>query len=152
MKKAGPGQMGSMFSEDSMKQMISRSMVGFPDEVKKGQTWDAKVETPNPVVGKQIVETEYRYAGPEERDGRSAEKIDVEIKLSFESGPNAQAKVTMKDQSGKGVIYFDNQQGLPLETDVTSKMTLEIAVGDKTFEQAVTTKVAMKQVAPATTQ
>lgn len=148
MQKANPA-MGAMFSEDSMKQMIGRSMFSFPPEVEPGQKWDATLDMPNPLLGKQIVTTNYKYVGPEDHDGAKVEKIDVDVEMKFDTKPGGQAQVTLKDQSGKGVIYFDNEQGLPKETQLKSEIKMEIGVGDKTFESSVTTNVSMKQVAAA---
>ena len=148
IKNAGPA-MGSMFSEESIKQMVGRGIFSFPEEVTAGQTWDSKIETANPILGKQIVTTEYKYVGPEEFEGQPVEKIDLDMIIKFDSPADAQAKVTMKDQSGDGHIYFDNKQGVPLETDLTSKMTLSIEIGGRTIEQSVTMKVSMKKVEPA---
>ena len=146
MKKASPA-MSSMFSEDSMKQMISRGMFRFPEEVKSGQTWDSSLEMANPILGKQIVTTEYQYVGAEDLAGTKVEKISMDVKQKID-GTGAQAQVAIKDQSGKGVIYFDNVRGLPLETQATSAMTMEISVGGQKIESKVTTTVTMKQKAP----
>ena len=50
--------------------MISQGALVLPeDPPKKGETWTTKVEMNNPAVGKQMVETTYRYEGTKEIDG-----------------------------------------------------------------------------------
>ena len=148
MKEANPA-VGAMFTEDSMKEMMSRSMISFPPEVEPGQKWNAEMEMANPLLGKQIVTTNYQYVGPEDRNGHKVEKVDVDVEMRFDANPDSQGTVTLSDQSGKGVIYFDNEQGLPLETEVKSEMTMEIKVGDRSLESTVTTHVTLKQVPAA---
>ena len=48
--------------------MMGRSMFTFPPELTKGQAWEAILELPNPILGKQIVTTNYVYAGPQQHD------------------------------------------------------------------------------------
>lgn len=146
-KQVGPGG-ASMVSEDSIKEMISRSMFSFPEVVKPNQTWENTIETANPLLGKQIVVTKYTYLGPAEFEGRKVEKIGIEVDLKFEPGPEAQAKVEIKDQSSDGAIYFDNQQGLPVETKINTKMTMQLEAGGQSLEQVVNTDVKVKQKTP----
>lgn len=140
--------LGAMFSEDSFKQMMARSMFSFPNEVAKDQAWETTTEIPNPILGKQIVVAKYRYLGPEEREGHKLEKIDTGLEMKFESGPDAKAEVKIGDQSSSGAIYFDNVAGHPTETNLTSKMTMEIEVGGMAFEQHITTSVQLKEMTP----
>src|SRR4029079_19001199 len=63
-------EMGDIASADGFKQMISQGALVLPkDAPKKGDTWSTKVEINNPKVGKQTVETTYRYEGPKEIKG-----------------------------------------------------------------------------------
>lgn len=148
MKKLGSPAMASIFSEDSLKQMMGRSMFTFPPELTKGQAWEAILELPNPILGKQIVTTNYVYAGPQQHDGRDVEKIDVSMEMKFDASPDAKVKVDITEQSGEGAIYFDNNQGLPQETNLTNKVTMAMAVGKQLFDQKLTTQVTMKQIVP----
>jgi hypothetical protein len=143
-QNAGPAGAG-MMSEQTIKEMISRSMFQFPAELKPNQSWESNIETPNPVIGKQSVSTTYTYLGPAEHEGHKVEKIGVNVVIKFEPGPDAQAKVTIKDQSGEGTILFDNEQGVPLQTQINSKMTTTIEAGGQSLEQVVNTNVQMRQ-------
>lgn len=146
IKKSPLQQMGGMFSEAGIKEMMGRAMFSFPEEaVKNGSTWKSTMEMANPVFGKQVTEMLYEYAGQESRAGGDQEKIDVSMRMKFEKGANAQADVEVKDQASAGVLYFDNAKGVLTDSDVTGKMTLAISIGGMSIEQAVTTHVTMKQ-------
>jgi hypothetical protein len=150
IKKSVLSQMGGMFSEDGMKQMIGRGMLTFPAEaVSKGASWDTSLETANSVIGKQVIEMRYVYEGPEERGGRPLDKIGADMTMKFEESPDAKVKVNVKEQSSDGTIYFDNAGGHVAESNVTSKMALEIDAGGMTVLQDVTTLVNMKLAKPA---
>ena len=153
LKGASPQQMGGLFSEDGLKQMISQSMMPLPEEdVAEGATWEKSAEMNTPPFGKQVTTTEYKFVGPEARDGRNLDKIDVALDMKFEAGGDTQAKLKLKDNKASGEIYWDNDTGLPAESTVNSKMTFEITVEAQTIEQTVSTKVRMKHVADAATR
>ena len=144
---------GNMFSEEGLKQMISQSVPPLPEEaVSKGTTWEQSSAMQAPPFGKQVTKTEYKYAGPEELDGKKVDKIDVSMDLKFEATDDSQAKIKLKDAEAGGEIFWDNTAGHPVESRITSSMTLEIEVGGNSIEQAVTTKMKMKQVAPSSTR
>ncbi len=148
MQKAGPGAK-EVLSEDAMKQTISRVMIAFPESVAAGKSWESNFETKNPILGTQKALTTYTYIGPEEAEGRSVEKLDVNVQLSFDQPADAQAKATIKEQASEGAILFDNKQGMPLSTSMNSQMKLELSAGGQMIDQAITTKVMMKQLPPA---
>ncbi len=148
MQKAGPGAK-EVLSEDAMKQTISRVMIAFPESVATGKSWESNFETKNPILGTQKALTTYTYVGPEEAEGRSVEKLDVNVQLSFDQPADAQAKATIKEQASEGAILFDNKQGMPLSTSMNSQMKLELSAGGQMIDQAITTKVMMKQLPPA---
>ncbi len=149
IKKSFLSQLGGMFSEEGMKQMISRGMLQFPEEaVTKGTSWESVMEMPNAILGKQVTEMRYEYAGPEMRDGRELDKLDADMTMKFEQPADAQAKITIKNQSSEGTLYFDNTAGRLAGSSVTSKMSLEIVAGGMSIEQDITTLVTMKQTSP----
>jgi hypothetical protein len=144
-------QAAGMFSEDGLKQMISQSMMPVPEQgVSEGATWDKSAELQTPPFGKQLTKTEYKLVGQEERDGKKLDKIDVSLEAKFEPTEDAQAKLKLTENEAGGKVLWDNDSGRPVESVMDSKMKFEITVGNQSFEQGVTTKVTMKQVAPST--
>lgn len=148
MQKAGPGAK-EVLSEDAMKQTISRVMIAFPESVAAGKSWESNFETKNPILGTQKAVTTYTYVGPEKAEGRAVEKLDVKVQLSFDQPADAQAKATIKEQASEGAILFDNKQGMPVTTSMNSQMKLELSAGGQMIDQAITTKVLMKQLPAA---
>ena len=69
--------------------------------------------------------------------------------LKFETTGDSQAKIKLKDAKAGGEIFWDNTAGHPVESLISSSMTLEIELGGMAVEQDVTTKMKMKQVAPS---
>lgn len=139
-------QMGSMFSEDGMKQMMQQSSVAFPKEaISKGKTWNKVVEVKAP-FGVMKLDTTYTYQGPESRDNSKLEKIDTKSKVTIE--PAAGAAVTLKIKSAdvKGTIYFDNTAGRIAELTQTQKMVMEITTSGQTIDTTQDQTTTLKLV------
>ncbi len=150
LKNSPMAQAGGMFSEDGLKQMISQSMLPLPEKaVSEGTTWEKKAEVQTPPFGKQMTTTEYKFVGPQDRDGKKLDRIDVALDMKIEPAEGAEAKLTLKDNEASGEVFWDNAGGKPVESNINSKMTFTLAVGGMTIEQSVTTKVSMKQVTAA---
>jgi hypothetical protein len=141
---------GGAVTEDSLKQMISQSMMPFPAEaVSKGSTWEKSAELPAPPFGKQLTKTEYKFAGEETRDGKKFDKIDVTLDAKFETSENAPTKMKIKSNEAGGEVLWDNEAGHPVTSTIDSKMTFELTIGGMSIEQNVATKVMMNLVAPS---
>jgi hypothetical protein len=139
---------GNMFSEDGLKQMISQTLPPLPEEaVSEGTTWKQSSEMQAPPFGKQIMKTQYTYAGPAEIDGKKVDKIDVSMDLKIEPAGESQTKIRLKDAEAGGEILWDNSAGRPVESQITSSITVVIELNGMSAEQGVTTKMNMKQVA-----
>jgi hypothetical protein len=127
-------QLGEMFSEEGLKNMMQQSQVAFPKEaVSKGKSWNKKVEMKMP-FGTMKIDTNYTYQGPETRNNTQLEKIDSKSTVTME--PAADAKISLKVKSAdvKGTIYFDNKAGKLVEISQTQKMVMETSVMGQTFE------------------
>lgn len=137
-------QMGSMFTEDGMKSMISQASLAFPKEgVAKGKPWSRTVETKGPFGTMKVVST-YTYQGPEKVGNATYDKIDVKTETAIESDPAGQAQVTVKSQDAKGVIYFDSKRGLIAESSLDVKLELEVKVMGQTIISNQTNTVKLK--------
>jgi hypothetical protein len=131
-KLPGGGQFGNALSEEGLTSMAE--IVTFPETpVSPGDTWTCEASMKNPFAGNANIETTLRYVGPETRDGRELERIDLQMKFQFDKGEQAAIKIT--DQSGSGTIYFDNALGQ--FTTSTGKMTMktQISVMGQEMEQ-----------------
>lgn len=146
--KKGPagGPAASMFSEEGMKQMMEIAVL--PEEpVAPGATWTRKAVLSNPALGKETVETTFRYEGPENRNGQQLQKIttDTRTKRAEEPGKEKpKTPVEVKQQQAKGTIYFDAAAGHLAESISTMTMKLEATFGGQTMAQDIETKQQMK--------
>ena len=121
-------QMGGMFSEDGVKNMVQQSSLSLPKEaISKGKTWNKVVETKLP-FGVMKLDTTYTYQGPETRGNSQLEKIDTKSKVTLEPAAGANIDVKIKSADIQGTLYFDNQAGRIAELKQTQKMVMEITV------------------------
>ena len=145
-KTPGMQQMGGIFSDQGLKQMVTQAMLKFPEkEIVKGDSWTSLLEMPNPAFGNQKVESTYTYAGSDTIDGRQAEAIDLKLNITFMAAKDSPTKVELKDQSSKGTIHFDNAKGRLIDTESTMTMKMEITVGAMKFESNTSVGVTLKR-------
>jgi hypothetical protein len=131
-KLPGGAQLGSMFTEESMKGMAETAT--FPEKpLKPGDTWTHTTKMKNPVIGDLIEDTTSRYVGSEVRDGRELEKITLDVKMRVGEGGNVKMKIA--DQSNTGTLYFDNAAGQFVSSDSKTKMKMKISVLGQEMEQ-----------------
>lgn len=142
---------GQGLSEDSIKQM---SDVGIlPDgPVEIGATWNHQADVKMPMVGTMKIDATYTYKGPEDRDGKKLQRIDMAMKMTLEPDPNAQAAPNLKSQEGSGEIYFDNEKGQIAESTTKQKMVLEVKVQNQAIEQAFDQTTTLKPTEAADEQ
>lgn len=140
-------QVGSMFSEVNLKQMNGAGVLKLPEEaVTGGSTWDQEVN----IGAQQTVKTTYTFEATEQRNGRDLEKIATKIEATLPSITNAESKIEVKDHSGTGVIYFDNESGQLVESYYKTTLTAEITVMGMVFPQTIETTSTMRRMpAPA---
>lgn len=133
------GQMGGMFSEEGLVSMIKQGAHKLPEDVvEKGATWTGSTEIEMPAMGKLATETTYTYAGPEEVDGKTLQRIDLEVAMKITPpDEQAQAQLTVKSQEAGGALFFDNDAGRVSHSKVSQKMVMQIAVAGNTIEQNI---------------
>jgi hypothetical protein len=133
------GQMGGMFSEEGLVNMIKQGAQKLPEEaVEKGAAWTGASELDMPPLGKLATQTTYTYAGPEEVDAKTLQRIEMTVSMQFTPPQEqGQAQIAVKDQKADGVLYFDNAAGRVSHSTVNQKMTMEITVAGNTIEQKI---------------
>jgi hypothetical protein len=150
--KANPAlqQLGGGFTEEGLKNMMTQSGGSILPKtaVKKGDTWDQKIELKQPPLGVMKMNSTYTYGGPEEKDGATLEKIGVKTEITIEPIENAAAQFEIKVKSAdmKGTLYFDNKAGRLVVSTMNQKMNMEInAMGniiESVVDQTITVKLA----------
>ncbi len=152
LKAPALAQMGDMFSDENLKQMMGGSGLVFPVEpVKEGTAWQETMELKNAVIGTSKITKDYTYLGEEERDGRPLEKIDAKVETKFGGQENAQAKVEITDQESEGTLLFDDQAGRLVDAKVTTKMKMKVTAMGMEILQDITTTVTNTWVPPGKT-
>ncbi len=147
--------MGDIASADGFKKMISQGALVLPEKSpKKGETWSTKVEMKNPAVGKQTVETTYRYDGTKDIKGTMFAVIKPQLKMEFEDQapaakagqpqqPAAQQNMQMKikEQTSDGEVLFNMAAGRLQSTTLNQKVTIEASVNGQPIQQKIDQKI-----------
>jgi hypothetical protein len=144
MKKV-PG-MGSFFSGETLGKLSGLGTL--PEEaISKNDVWTTEAGVDVPLFGKMKTQSKFRYLGSEIRDGRRLEKIGYTQQMVV-TPATEQSGNTMKvtDQSVSGTTYFDNVAGRVAESDVTSKMKIEVTTAGMTMKTESETQALMKLV------
>jgi len=139
----GLDQFGDLMSADSLKSMVSGSMVLPKEPVKKGESWTQKTNT-KVQFGKITGETKYTYEGPIEKGGKKLEKIAAKPEVKIDPDPNAKIQIKVKDSKGKGYTLFDNETGRIQESTNETTMQMELDVLGMTITQNITQNTTMR--------
>jgi hypothetical protein len=146
--------MGDIASADGFKKMISQGALVLPEKPpKKGETWTTKVEMKNPAVGKQTVETTYRYDGTKDIKGTKFAVIKPQLKMEFENQAAAKAgepqqpaaqqnmQMKIKDQNSDGEVLFNIAAGRLQSTSLKQNVTIEASVNGQPIQQKIDQKI-----------
>jgi Family of unknown function (DUF6263) len=157
----GAAAMGDIATPDGFKKMISQGALVLPKEApKQGETWTTKVEMKNPAVGKQTVETTYRYDGTKEIKGTKYAVIRPQLKMEFENKAQGaqpgqpqqpaqqQLQMKIKEQSSDGEVLFNIKEGRLHSTVLKQNVTIEANAGGQAIQQKIDQKIDVK-VTPA---
>ncbi|MBM4092104.1 MAG: hypothetical protein FJ276_22140, partial [Planctomycetes bacterium] len=140
---------GQMFKKEQLTEMMKANGATFPEEsIEKGHKWTVPMEMDAPPVGKMKTETSYTYAGEERADKAVLDKFNVDVRIEFSGGNAAMASVKVTEQKTDGSLYFDNEKGRMVKSNVTTNMTLAISAGGQSINQKVK-QVMTVTVAPA---
>jgi hypothetical protein len=147
--------MGDIASAEGFKKMISQGALILPEKApQKGETWSTKVEMKNPAVGKQTVETTYRYVESKDIKGTMFAVIKPQLKMEFEDQPAApkpgqpqqpaaqqNMQMKIKDQSSDGEVLFNIAAGRLQSTSLKQNVTIEATVNGQPIQQKIDQKI-----------
>lgn len=143
----GASALGDMATPEGFKKMISQGALVLPEEAPQpGNEWSTKVEVTNPMAGKQVIETTYRFEGMKEVDGTTYAAIEPTLEMSFEGTEQVQMKVSEQDSSGE--ILFNAEAGRLYSSNLKQNVTIDIAVGGQMLQQKIDQQIDVK-VTPA---
>lgn len=133
------------FSKDGLAEVLRQSAAVLPEKpVEAGSTWTVPTTSKSP-LGPIKMSHKYTYQGTEQRGGKSLEKLSVETKLELEE---AKGKPQLKEQTHKGVLYFDAEAGRFVETDLKQELVTESPYRDTVVRAKATSTLQMKVASP----
>ncbi len=132
----GAAVMGDMATAEGLQQMLMQRAIVLPEESPvQGESWPNTATLNNPMVGKQTVETSYRYEGMKDVDGVNLAVFRPSIKMEFEGDQMAQMKIT--EQQSDGEVLF-NQEAGRLDSMALHQMTkMDVTIAGQTFQQQI---------------
>jgi hypothetical protein len=128
--------MKGMFSEDSVRNMMSLSFGSFPDRpLKAGDTWVNQTTMSNPVAAGLTTSVTMTMKGLE--GGGEAQVARIGTALSMKQDPSAAAApspmgfvMKIGDSSGEGELTFDVAKGRLLKTTTRVTMPMTMSAPD----------------------
>jgi RNA polymerase sigma factor (sigma-70 family) len=127
--------LGPTFSPDSFKQRVTQGMIVLPrGPVINGGSWTQKADAKIPVgPAKMTAYTRALYQGKIDRGGKKLEAIALEPAATIDRAAGAFGQATLKNQEGKGRIFFDNDKGRLVQTERSQTLDMETTTGGQTI-------------------
>jgi hypothetical protein len=143
----GAAALGEMATPEGFKKMIAQGALVLPENApKQGEDWSTKVEVNNPMAGKQVIETTYKYVGNKDVEGVNYAVFEPTLTMTFEGTPQLQMKVS--EQESGGEILFNVDEGRLHSSKLDQKVTIDVSVGGQTMQQKIDQTIDVK-VSPA---
>jgi hypothetical protein len=144
----GANPLSGMFTEDSIKQMVS--LEGLPDHpVKVGESWPFKKEVSLPSMGTMVMDQTYTFTGWEQRENHKCAVISISGTIHSKPGDDASAAPMMTIEDGKvaGEMYFDPTLGMPIETALNQGFSVKVNAQGQSMSTKITQDVTIKLAA-----
>lgn len=120
--------MGGGFSEDSIRELIQRSVTLLPAEAaEEGKPWKQEFKMKLGDIGQQASVTSFAYEGIEEQDGKRLAKIATtdEMTIDLKEDSDLDFELEVVAQESKGEILFDIDAGHVVKAEGKAKIELE---------------------------
>jgi Family of unknown function (DUF6263) len=132
----GAQALGEMATPEGFKKMIAQGALVLPEKAPKpDDEWSTKVEVNNPMAGKQVIETTYKYVGTKDVEDVKYAVFEPTLKMTFEGTEQVQMKVS--EQESGGEILFDIAAGRLHSTKLEQNVTIDVTVGGQTIQQKI---------------
>jgi hypothetical protein len=134
-----------LFSAEGLSEVLRQVMPMLPAEpVTAGQTWEVAHKT-TLAAGVVAQTTQLTYRGPEEKDGRTLQRIDQTATSKLQPPPEAAEagakKITVKEQKLSGTVWFDSQAGRFDSGALTQELVTESPYRDETITVRLTSEL-----------
>ena len=141
--------MKSMFSDDSLKQMISGQHLP-PKPVQPGDSWPVQMDLAMGDLGTMAMDYTFSFARWEMHGKRTCARLEFQGSLKSKNLPapaSSGTTVSIQDGDSSGVAWFDPELGMVIETIMNQNMNGNVTVPaygrGKNATQTMT--IAMKQ-------
>ena len=122
--------MKSMFSEESLKQMISGQHLP-PNPVQPGDSWPVQMDIAMGDLGVMSIDYTFNFVRWETHGKRTCARLEFQGGIKSKSNPDAKATgMTFSVQNGdsSGVSWFDPELGMVIETIMNQDMNMDMTV------------------------
>jgi hypothetical protein len=146
--RRGSGGMGMMggLSENSIKQIITRSIVPLPEKpVSPDVNWQQSFTEEMRGAGVKKTQITYSTSEKTSEGGHEIQKIAAKTDLTFEPAEESQVDIEIEEQEGTMAIYFDVDAGRTLKSEGRQKQTIAITAPNREITQEVDEKVTVRQ-------
>jgi hypothetical protein len=127
----------------AFKSMITQGVVPLPAEAPSvGQAWSTTADVYIPNCERATVETEYRYEGEKEVDGRTYAIIRPTLSMDLMGNDKLQTKV--REQSTNGEILFDVADGRVHSIDLEHQAAVDVTTDGQTLAESIDQQIKVK--------
>ncbi len=131
---------GAVMDKNQMQEMITKFSAEFPVKaLEVGDTWEQTSKASSP-IGELTASSTYNYEGITTIDNKLLHRIGVSMEMAFPDKPNAMGIVVkVVEQDTKGTMFFDQQEGQLVNSEVEQAMKLSISVATHEMQQDIKT-------------
>jgi hypothetical protein len=143
----GAASKSSLLPKENLERILSQAAIVFPEQpVNKGDAWKRNLTIGGPTGG--AVEITYTYAGVEQHEGRSIDRIDAQTRFTAPPKEKDRPALKIVEQQSSGVIRFDAEAGRVVSSEMKSGATIETTLAAETVvsKLATTTRLTVTPV------
>ncbi len=148
-----PTTVRNIFNENSFKQLMSYARFVPPNPVQPGNTWPVQIQTTSDAVGTINQNFNFTFVSWEQHGERNCARLEFSGTMQTQSNappdPTGMS-ISMQDGSFTGVLWFDPEFGISIDSQVNEDMTLLITVPGRNAA-GPTTQVLTNQLTQALT-
>ena len=140
-------QMGDQITAEGIQKILMQDVIVLPEKaLSDGDTWTAKSEVTIPSVGKQTLDTTYKFESTKEVEGKNHAVITADRKVSFAQADNVALQMEIKEQSSEGESLFNIEDGRLGSMNLKHHLTMNATAAGQTIVQELdqTSEVEVK--------
>ena len=139
--------LGDLGTKEGFKNLVRQGSLALPAKLEDGEIWTTKVEMASPAIGKQSVETTYRYKGPREVEGDTLEVFIPSMEMEFgDGGESGTIEIVKQDSAGE--ILFNRKAGRMQSSVISQNLDMKVTEAGQQASLKLNHKVELKWVDP----